>query len=158
HVNSIYNDEVSWYKITNAKRVSVYGKQGLKVENILAEDSEVELRLLKGQVYTIEALIEDNSGIYLVSKNFIAEKTGYEYKLIDFDKSSLKKVTIESSAKGKLATHNLTLSYVNGKKFELNEISDISKGLYLPSGSYEITMDLVNYTLGLSKYKKNIVV
>ncbi|WP_322395202.1 hypothetical protein, partial [Clostridium perfringens] len=46
HVNSIYNDEVSWYKITIAKRVSVYGKQGLKVENILAEDSEVELRLL----------------------------------------------------------------------------------------------------------------
>ncbi|WP_411169820.1 hypothetical protein ACH36K_04800 [Clostridium sp. MB05] len=158
HVNSIYNDEVSWYKITNAKRVSVYGKQGLKVENILAEDSEVELRLLKGQAYTIEALIEDNSGIYLVSKNFIAEKTGYEYKLIDFDKSSLKKVTIESSAKGKLATHILTLSYVNGKKFELNEISDISKGLYLPSGSYEITMDLVNYALGISKYKKNIVV
>lgn len=158
HVNSIYNDEVSWYKIANAKRVSVYGKDGLKVENILAEDSEVRLKLLKGQVYTIEALIEDNSGIYLVSKNLIAEKTGYEYRLIDFDKSALKKVAVESRTKGKLATHNLTLSYGNGKKFEFNEVSDISKGLYLPSGSYDITMDIVNYSLGLSKYKKNIVV
>lgn len=158
YVNGIFDYEVPRYKITNAKRVSIYGKDGLKVENIPTEDSEVKLRLLRGQEYTIEALVEDNSGIYLVSKNFIANNTSYDYELINFDKSSLKKVTVESSAKGKLATHNLTLSYANGKKFELNEIEDISKGLYLPSGSYEITMDLVNYALGLSTYKKNIVV
>lgn len=158
YINYEYNFEAPRYKITNAKRVSIYGKNGLKVENVYTEDSEVHLRLIKGQSYTIEALVEDNSGIYLVSKNFIANNISYDYEPINFDKSLLKKVTVESDAKGKLSIHDLKLSYANGKMFELNQISDISKGLYLPSGSYDIAMDVVNYSLGLSKYKKNIVV
>lgn len=150
--------EISTYKISNAKVVSVYGPDGLKIENIDIENYDLNLHLIKGQTYTVEALIDDGTGVALVKKTFVANNTLENSIDINFDKTSLKKVTIDNGIKGKSNINNLNLTDSDGKKFSLNEKIDIAKGLYLPSGIYDITMDVVNYDLGVIKYKKNVQV
>lgn len=165
YVNSgqLYTDynnynEISKYKVNNAKQVSIYGEDGLKIENISTENLAVYMNLIKGKTYTVEALVDDASGLYLLSKTFVANNSLEDYEVVNFDKTPLKKITIDSGIKGKTIVNNLNLTYSNGKVLKLNEVLNLSKGLYLPTGTYDITMDLINYSLGVSTYKKNITI
>ncbi|MBU3108890.1 S8 family serine peptidase [Clostridium gasigenes] len=150
------NKESALYKVSNAKVASIYGPHGLKSENIDINGDDLRLDLIKGVSYTVEALVEDGTGISLVKKTFVANSGSDKPVEIDFDKTALRKVSIDNGYKGKTDIDNLAIKFENGTIYELNSKIASNKTINLPKGKYEFLLDTINYDLGKVTYKKSV--